>query len=1166
MANLLKRRRVPFSKCSLFKRYSIKKKYRKARRKSNTSSMSLRSDSSSKFYVEEQKNDNTLASSLRSDPTQVPISSASLLNSKDDMFMQEFLEIARNGNTEQLVEMMKLGISGKNSNSEPINFDLNYRGKSKRFYGWTALHIGCYFNLLEIVKLLTQQPNCEINICNYENDTPLHKACLTSRYEIIELLLMKNADINIKNNEGHRPIDLASDPTIKKLIQAAEKTESLNLQKTFFEAVANNDLDLINKLLNNKSFDLSCQDTFGNTALHMASNRNQCEIAALLMQKGIDTVIKNQNNLTALDLAKTKEMKEILGYMPYNWRKYEGVLMKKRKFLGFKEYYVVLNKGSMIYYQNKKDASKDVNRKGTYYLNNAFIGDYPVNSSTDYPEYSWTVNFTNGRKHTLCSALVSRKKKNTDLNRSLSKESSKSKNQSQKRTPLNPSERKKKWIQAINEHIRFTESQFESQQNENKTLMPMESLNQNLNILKCDEDKLNFLLIQIEQQIGNVKLSDITQLPPQSSLGPIFLNYKKNFENLKSQIKILVEDSNKCLNLHEQRESLLKSQLNETRVKCELLEQSLRVLAQENHDMESKKLHRKAGTSNGTSQNNFDLQISETRDISTEEEIVNDGLMNDDSDDESEEFFDIADDFTDEDDKSNDFLGSDTNQPVYFENADAENRNKQNSPVSKLINISENTPENDDPSSEGLRTSVAKLSPNMIEVDTQGWRLKLPAPMIDRSQISIWSILKQSIGKDLSKITLPAAWCEPLSFLQRVTENFYYSDLVNKASDPNIGISPAKRMEYIATYAVTNISSNIDRLSKPFNPLMGETYELTREDLGFRIVCEQVSHHPPISAFHVDSTNKEANWKFYGEINPKTKFWGKSIEVYPKGTLTLELNKFNETYTWQSVTCCVHNIIVGKLWFEYYGSMEIVCHQTGYKAIINFKPYSWSNKELHKFDGYIYDNKKNKLKALYGYWTHCVYSCDVGLYESFIKSGKRLPTVEVDKFFSEVNNTNNLPSHSSNNLEDASMDSNKKQMYRNSNASSSLTSNPDFKLLNAVEVWRADSRPSYADEYYSFNYFTMTLNEMKDEFKNIIAPTDCRFRTDIKQLEIGNLDKASQEKTRLEENQRERRRTQTEDYKGKWFKLKKHPFVKDESWTFTDEYWNRNYSNCLQLY
>lgn len=43
--------------------------------------------------------------------------------------------------------------------------------------------------------------------------------------------------------------------------------------------------------------------------------------------------------------------------------------------------------------------------------------------------------------------------------------------------------------------------------------------------------------------------------------------------------------------------------------------------------------------------------------------------------------------------------------------------------------------------------------------------------------------------------------------------------------------------------------------------------------------------------------------------------------------------------------------------------MEIVCHQTGYKAILNFKPYSWSNKELHKVEGFIYD-KKSVFRSL----------------------------------------------------------------------------------------------------------------------------------------------------------------------------------------------------------
>ena len=35
-------------------------------------------------------------------------------------------------------------------------------------------------------------------------------------------------------------------------------------------------------------------------------------------------------------------------------------------------------------------------------------------------------------------------------------------------------------------------------------------------------------------------------------------------------------------------------------------------------------------------------------------------------------------------------------------------------------------------------------------------------------------------------------------------------------------------MKYVAAFVVSSIAGNIDRLSKPFNPLLGETYEFTR--------------------------------------------------------------------------------------------------------------------------------------------------------------------------------------------------------------------------------------------------------------------------------------------------------------------------------------------------
>lgn len=55
------------------------------------------------------------------------------------------------------------------------------------------------------------------------------------------------------------------------------------------------------------------------------------------------------------------------------------------------------------------------------------------------------------------------------------------------------------------------------------------------------------------------------------------------------------------------------------------------------------------------------------------------------------------------------------------------------------------------------------------------------------------------------------------------------------------------------------------------------------------MISEQVSHHPPISAFHAESLKKE--FEFHGSIYPKLKFWGKSVEAEPKGTMTLELLK-----------------------------------------------------------------------------------------------------------------------------------------------------------------------------------------------------------------------------------------------------------------------------------
>lgn len=72
---------------------------------------------------------------------------------------------------------------------------------------------------------------------------------------------------------------------------------------------------------------------------------------------------------------------------------------------------------------------------------------------------------------------------------------------------------------------------------------------------------------------------------------------------------------------------------------------------------------------------------------------------------------------------------------------------------------------------------------------------------------------------------MPVFLCEPLSFLERLSENAQYSYLIDKALQ--YSDDPFKRMECIAAFAASPCSS-IERLSKPFNPILGETYELVR--------------------------------------------------------------------------------------------------------------------------------------------------------------------------------------------------------------------------------------------------------------------------------------------------------------------------------------------------
>ena len=59
---------------------------------------------------------------------------------------------------------------------------------------------------------------------------------------------------------------------------------------------------------------------------------------------------------------------------------------------------------------------------------------------------------------------------------------------------------------------------------------------------------------------------------------------------------------------------------------------------------------------------------------------------------------------------------------------------------------------------------------------------------------------------------------------------------------------------------------------------------------------------------------------------------------------------------------------------------------------------------------------------------------------------------------------------------------------------------------------------------YGLNMVALQCNNLNDRLKSKLPPTDTRLRPDLRAWEHAELDEASKEKERLEENQRKRRK------------------------------------------
>ncbi|KAJ2782884.1 Oxysterol-binding protein 4 [Coemansia javaensis] len=216
-----------------------------------------------------------------------------------------------------------------------------------------------------------------------------------------------------------------------------------------------------------------------------------------------------------------------------------------------------------------------------------------------------------------------------------------------------------------------------------------------------------------------------------------------------------------------------------------------------------------------------------------------------------------------------------------------------------------------------------------------------------------------SFTGDLSSLTCPSFLLNGISLLEYGAHwNDYPKTLVDIAQSR----SPEERIRLVARWFVSTLYGSYNKRvaesdageKKPFNPILGEQFRAAWGDAESgetTFVCEQVSHHPPVSAIYFE--NAAAGIYGSGHFSQKSKFKGMTMRVVQEGRVTLRLVGSDEVYclTLPSLNIC--SILTGRPFLEMSGTTYIRSSK-GHTAEFEWHTKPWLYGEYHKFDGRIF--------------------------------------------------------------------------------------------------------------------------------------------------------------------------------------------------------------------
>ncbi|GAB5587189.1 Oxysterol-binding protein OBPa [Umbelopsis nana] len=237
--------------------------------------------------------------------------------------------------------------------------------------------------------------------------------------------------------------------------------------------------------------------------------------------------------------------------------------------------------------------------------------------------------------------------------------------------------------------------------------------------------------------------------------------------------------------------------------------------------------------------------------------------------------------------------------------------------------------------------------------------------------LSIASQLRK--GMDLHRVTLPTFVLEPRSMLERITDFFSHPEYILEASKQD---DQVQRFIDVVRYYLSGWHIKPKGVKKPYNPVLGEFYRCKYKypdgTEGY-YVAEQVSHHPPISAYYYASP--ENGIVIAGDIRPKSRFLGNSAATLMQGSSHIIFTKrHNERYDIIMPNMYARGILFGTMTLELGDTSSVRCISSDLICELEFKTKGFFSGQWNTVVGKIKRESTGEvLFELSGQWSNEIY-------------------------------------------------------------------------------------------------------------------------------------------------------------------------------------------------